>query len=155
MLGLWQEDTTAVAVMKGTCMLIIISLSPLQQGLGPFWQSLVWPRLLNVRLRADLEVRFFFLCSLGLENATGSFFFKGTLLRKQNFPDKLQNVCYRINFMQGFDYLLIVLTEIRLLINASWIFLISNARLRGASKACLLVVLRGDVIWSELPGYFS
>lgn len=74
--------------------------------------------------------------------------FKGTLLRKQKFQDKPQNICYGINFMQGFDHLLIVLTEIRLLINANCIFLISNnnARLRYASKASTLAILRGDAI---------
>lgn len=59
--------------------------------------------------------------------------------------------------MKGFDRLLIVLTEIRPLIIADWIFLKSdnNARLRGGSKASLLVILRGDVIWTvqQLPGY--
>lgn len=61
--------------------------------------------------------------------------------------------------MQDFDHLLIVLTEIRPLINANWIFLISNnnARLRGASKASALAIPRGDAIWTvqQLLGYFS
>lgn len=96
------------------------------------------------------SLRFFFLCSLKFGNAIGSFFFKGTLLGKQKFQDKSQNICYRINFMQGFDHLLIVLTEIRPLINANRIFLVSNNNswLGGSSKASLLVILRGGVIWT-------
>lgn len=136
-------------------MLIINSSFPQEPGLGLVLQPLVWQRPLNVRLYTALETYHFrsaVFTAIWKCHCKPSY--QGHIAGKTaNFQDKPPDVCYRMSFIQGFDHLLIALTEIRPLNNAKWLFLTSNshARLRGASKRSLLGSLRRDVSWTIQP----